>query len=81
MRLTKYTHSCVRFDNGSDVLVIDPGVFSEVRPALVGAEAVLITHEHPDHLNAPALLEAARANAAMRVVGARAGRGLADRFR
>ena len=67
MRLTKYTHSCVRFDNGSEALVIDPGVFSEVQPALAGAGAVLITHEHADHLNAPALLEAARANAGMRV--------------
>jgi L-ascorbate metabolism protein UlaG (beta-lactamase superfamily) len=67
MRLTKYTHSCIRFDNGSDVLVIDPGVFSEVQPALDGAKAVLITHEHADHLNAPALLEAARANPSMRV--------------
>jgi len=67
MRLTKYSHSCVRFDNGRDTLVIDPGVFSEVGLALEGAQAVLITHEHADHLNAPALLEAARANAAMRI--------------
>lgn len=67
MRLTKYTHSCVRFDNGANALVIDPGVFSEVQPALEAAGAVLITHEHADHLNTPALIEAARANAAMRV--------------
>ncbi len=67
MRLTKYTHSCVRLDNGPNALVVDPGVFSEVQPALDGAGAVLITHEHADHLNAPALLEAARANAALRV--------------
>ena len=67
MRLTKYSHSCVRLDNGGNGLVIDPGVFSEVPLALEGAQAVLITHEHADHLDTTALLEAARANAELRV--------------
>jgi len=67
MRLTKYSHSCVGFDNGGDTLVIDPGVFSEVELALEGAQTVLITHEHADHLDATALLEAARANSELRV--------------
>jgi len=40
MRLTKYSHSCVRLDNGANSLVIDPGVFSEVQPALDAAQAV-----------------------------------------
>jgi L-ascorbate metabolism protein UlaG (beta-lactamase superfamily) len=67
MRLTKYTHSCVRFDNDGHALVIDPGTFSEAAVALDGAHAVLITHEHADHLDAPTLLAAARADASLRV--------------
>lgn len=59
MHLTKYTHSCVRFDDGDRTLVIDPGVFSEVSAALDGADAVLITHEHPDHLDVDQLKAAA----------------------
>jgi L-ascorbate metabolism protein UlaG (beta-lactamase superfamily) len=55
MRLVKYSHSCVRLE-GDGVLVIDPGGFSEPA-ALDGVDAVLITHEHPDHLNLDALTE------------------------
>jgi L-ascorbate metabolism protein UlaG (beta-lactamase superfamily) len=67
MRLTKYTHSCIRLDDGGRALVIDPGTFSETQLALDGVHAVLITHEHADHLDAPALLAAAHADAALRV--------------
>ena len=48
MRLTKLGHSCVRVENDGTVLVLDPGVFTS-RGATDGADAVLITHEHPDH--------------------------------
>lgn len=50
MRLTKYTHACVRLERDGEVLVIDPGGFSEAE-AIDGAGAVLITHEHFDHLD------------------------------
>ena len=56
MRVTKYTHSCLRIDSGHSILVVDPGVFSE-RAALTGADAVLITHEHFDHLDVDALAD------------------------
>jgi L-ascorbate metabolism protein UlaG (beta-lactamase superfamily) len=56
MRLIKYTHACVRFESDAGVLVIDPGVFSE-REALSGADAVLVTHEHMDHLLVDAVVE------------------------
>jgi L-ascorbate metabolism protein UlaG (beta-lactamase superfamily) len=56
MRLTKYTHSCVRLE-GDGVLVIDPGVYSEAE-SLDGADAVLITHEHVDHFDGAKLADA-----------------------
>lgn len=51
MRLVRYLHSCVRLEteNGA-VIVIDPGVWSEPE-ALYGADAVLVTHEHYDHVD------------------------------
>lgn len=54
MRLTKFTHSCVRLQGDRGVLVIDPGCWSEPA-ALDGATAVLVTHEHSDHLDAAEL--------------------------
>lgn len=67
MRLTKYGHACVRLDNDATALVIDPGVFSDTAAALDGANAVLITHEHFDHVNAEALEAACAADSALRV--------------
>jgi L-ascorbate metabolism protein UlaG (beta-lactamase superfamily) len=57
VRLTKYAHSCVRLDRDGAVLVIDPGAFSE-RAALDGVDAVLLTHEHVDHVDVEALTDA-----------------------
>jgi L-ascorbate metabolism protein UlaG (beta-lactamase superfamily) len=57
VRLTKYSHACVRLERDSAVLVIDPGKFSEP-VALDGVDAVLVTHEHMDHLDVDQLADA-----------------------
>jgi L-ascorbate metabolism protein UlaG (beta-lactamase superfamily) len=56
MRLIKYGHACVRLESDAGALVIDPGMFSE-REALSGADAVLVTHEHMDHLLVDAVVD------------------------
>ncbi len=50
MRITKFGHACVRIQGDGGVVVIDPGVFTDPA-ALEGADAVLITHEHADHVH------------------------------
>ncbi|GAA2588870.1 MBL fold metallo-hydrolase [Winogradskya consettensis] len=50
MRITKYTHACVRLEAEGRVLIVDPGTWSEAY-ALKGADAVLVTHEHSDHVD------------------------------
>ncbi|HEU4811280.1 MAG TPA: MBL fold metallo-hydrolase [Nocardioides sp.] len=48
MRITKFGHACVRIEHDGRTVVVDPGMFTDAE-ALDGADAVLITHEHPDH--------------------------------
>ncbi|MET7965139.1 MBL fold metallo-hydrolase [Micromonospora sp. NPDC005305] len=57
MQVTKYAHSCLKLEHDGGVLVVDPGVFSGAE-ALDAADAVLITHEHPDHVDVEALTRA-----------------------
>jgi L-ascorbate metabolism protein UlaG (beta-lactamase superfamily) len=50
MRITKLGHACVRIEHEDQVVVVDPGGFTE-REAVEGATAVLVTHQHADHLD------------------------------
>lgn len=49
MDLTLLGHSCVRFEKNGSRLVVDPGAYSAT-DALEGADAVLVTHQHVDHV-------------------------------
>lgn len=66
MKLTKKGHACVRLEKDGRTLVIDPGTFSE-EDAAVGAEAILVTHEHLDHFNEDRLRAALEANPEARI--------------
>ena len=86
MMLTKFTHACVRLEKDGKVLVFDPGNFSETDLALAGADAVLITHEHPDHIDVDAVTAALLADERCssspgRGRGATAGEGTRCRYR
>jgi L-ascorbate metabolism protein UlaG (beta-lactamase superfamily) len=78
MKLTKYTHACVRLEKDGRVLVLDPGTFSESAEALAGADAVLVTHEHPDHIDLPPVVNALKENGNLAVF---APAGVADNLR
>ncbi|WP_163162444.1 MBL fold metallo-hydrolase [Arthrobacter sp. Alg241-R88] len=78
MKLTKYTHACVRLEKDSRIIVLDPGTFSESAEALAGAEAVMVTHEHGDHIDVPVVVAALKGNTDLAVF---APAGVADNLR
>lgn len=54
--LTKYTHATVVLTTGEESLVIDPGTYTPNAAELVAAaDDVLVTHAHPDHVDAGVL--------------------------
>jgi L-ascorbate metabolism protein UlaG (beta-lactamase superfamily) len=59
VKLTKHEHACVVLEKDGTRFVIDPGAFSQNAPDIIaGADAVLITHEHADHVHEGAVNEA-----------------------
>ncbi len=60
MRITHLGHACVLVEAAGSRILIDPGAFSGLWHDVTDLDAVLITHQHPDHVDpehAPALLE------------------------
>jgi len=66
MKLTKKTHACIRLEKDGRTLVVDPGGFSE-QDAAVGADAILVTHEHFDHFDEARLRAALDADPATEI--------------
>ncbi len=61
MRLTHFGHSCILVEHLDRKILFDPGNFSHGFEGITGLDAILITHQHPDHADParlPALLDA-----------------------
>lgn len=66
--LTVHGHACVRLERDGRVLVLDPGSSSD-RSVLADADAVLVTHDHADHVVAADLVAALAARPGLEVWG------------
>lgn len=62
MRITKYGHSCLHIVDEQASILTDPGVFSGPFERLTELTAVLLTHQHPDHVDPERLTAVLAAN-------------------
>jgi L-ascorbate metabolism protein UlaG (beta-lactamase superfamily) len=61
VKITHLGHACVLVESGGARILIDPGAFTKGFEELTDLDAVLVTHQHADHLDVerlPLLLEA-----------------------
>ncbi len=59
MRITHLGHACLLVETGGKRILVDPGAFAGGFDEVTGLDVILVTHQHPDHLDLqrlPALL-------------------------
>lgn len=75
MRLTHLGHACLLAEIGGERILVDPGGFTPGLEEVRGLTAIVVTHQHPDHLDEARFPGLVRANPGARVL---ADRGSAD---
>ena len=72
MDIRHLNHSCMLVDMAGSRIVVDPGNFSidvvHAYGPLTGVDVILITHQHPDHVDPDLLTEILAANPAATVI-------------
>jgi len=68
VQITHFGHSCLLLDTGAARLLFDPGTFSAGFESVTGLDAVLVTHQHPDHLDPDRLGPLLKANPEARLI-------------
>ena len=68
MRISHLGHSAVLVEVADRRVLIDPGNFSDAWHGLTDLDAILVTHQHPDHLDPEQLPALIRANPHARIM-------------
>lgn len=69
MKLTKFQHACFTIEKDETILVVDPGTFSHDFIIPKHVDGIIITHEHPDHLDAVLVQKILNANPKAVIIG------------
>ncbi|WP_278313572.1 MBL fold metallo-hydrolase [Lolliginicoccus levis] len=68
MRLTHFGHSCLFAEIAGTRVLLDPGTFSHGFEGITGLDAILITHQHPDHIDTARLPDLLAHNPTARLI-------------
>ncbi len=68
MIVTRLGHACLLVESPSTRILIDPGSFSATWHELTDLDAILLTHQHPDHFDADNVEAVIGANPEVRVI-------------
>ncbi len=68
VQITHFGHACLLLDTGTARLLLDPGTFSTGFESLTGLDAILVTHQHFDHLDVERLRPLLDANPDARLI-------------
>lgn len=68
MRIIHFGHSCVLLETGSARLLLDPGTFATGFETARELDGILVTHQHPDHLDPARLAAVVAANPGVALV-------------
>ena len=49
MKITKFGHACLEFEENGQLLILDPGMYTQPIEGRRSVQAVVITHIHDDH--------------------------------
>jgi L-ascorbate metabolism protein UlaG (beta-lactamase superfamily) len=68
MRLTHLGHACLLVEIGDERILLDPGTFTPDFEDLRDLSAIVVTHQHPDHVDPDRLPALLRANGSAAVL-------------
>jgi len=69
MELTKYEHACFTVEKDGNTIVVDPGTFTNDFSIPENVVAIIITHEHGDHLDIDLITSIVDANPGLVILG------------
>lgn len=68
MRVTKLGHCCLLVEKDGKKILTDPGKWSTLPDDLMGISAVLLTHEHADHVHSESITKIQQQNPNLRII-------------
>jgi L-ascorbate metabolism protein UlaG (beta-lactamase superfamily) len=73
MRITKFGHACLLIEDGETRILLDPGTMSTGFDKLQDIDAVLVTHDHGDHVDPKAVAALLKLNPKAKVYADKGG--------